>query len=218
MYAKYSDIVEGNTKLKHHHHVAVDREFKDNCCIWVDFLQYQRSVSRPFVDFLSNELSSEHLFFFTDASKGESKGFGCVFGKHWTWGFWEKDYIKDYDPSIAYMELFALCMGIFVWADELRDVRIQIFCDNQSAVQMVNKLTSKCRNCMVLLRKLMLNNLQFNRRVFVSFVDTKSNFLADSLSRGQWNHFRKLSCNLQMDEKAEELLSELWPASKLWFS
>ena len=58
-----------------------------------------------------------------------------------------------------------------------------MFCDNQAVVNMVNNITSSCKHCMKLLRLLVLKGLIHNRRVFVRYVNTKANCLADVLSR-----------------------------------
>ena len=67
-----------------------------------------------------------------------------------------------------------------------------LFCDNMSAVHMVNNASAKCANCMVLIRCITLTCVKYNVRVFAKFVDTKSNGLADSLSRMEFTRFRKL--------------------------
>ena len=103
MYAKYSEIALGKTKLKHFHHVKVDHEFRLDCGIWILFLQNQSVVARPFIDQLKPELTSTNLNFFTDSSKAVDKGFGCVFGTQWTYAPWEIGYIQKFDPSIAYL-------------------------------------------------------------------------------------------------------------------
>ena len=68
-----------------------------------------------------------------------------------------------FKPSIEYLELAALCIGIISWGQYLTNCRIVIFCDNQAVVHMVNKLMSSCSNCMVLLRMLVLDGLKNNR-------------------------------------------------------
>ena len=218
MYAKYSSVIDGKSGLKHFHHIKIDQEFKQDLRVWVYFLLNQSHVARPFVDTLGPEITSVQLRFYTDASKAKSKGFGCVFGCHWTFGIWENNFIDQMDPSIAFLELFALVMAIFVWAAELKDIRIRIFCDNQSVISMVNNLTSGCKQCMKLIRLLTLNNLQWNHRVFVSYIDTKQNSLADSLSRGQMTHFYRLTKNHEMDIEPTQLSTVLWPLTRLWSS
>ena len=83
-----------------------------------------------------------------------------------------------------------------------------------AVVHMVNQLTSGCPKCMHLLRILVLNNLMFNRKIWVRFVVLKSNFLADALSRGQMLRFRKLGP--EMDVQQTKINQDIWPVSRLW--
>ena len=85
-----------------------------------------------------------------------------------------------------------------------------------AVVHMVTNLSSSCRNCMFLLWILVLNGLQFNRRIVALYIFTKDNFLSDSLSRLQFKHFRKLGP--QMNNFPEKLNESIWPESKLWQS
>ena len=99
--------------------------------------------------------------------------------------------MQQNDPSIAYLELYALCVRILTWQVEpvLRDSRIRVFCDNVAVVEMINSMVSSCRNCMYLLRLLALNGLRFNRRLSAQYLDTRSNYLVDALSWNQMNRF-----------------------------
>ena len=127
MYAKYSKCVTfgGNQKkrekmLKPHHHVRLDKEFKNDCEVWLQFLtdqQTQAIVNKPMVD-LSESLTAEQLVFYSDASANKKFGFGCIFNKQWIFGRWEPGYIDHYSPSIEYLELFAFCAGLFTWQRE----------------------------------------------------------------------------------------------------
>ena len=220
MYAKYAILTDRNTpqsRLQKHHHITLDTEFKSDCQVWKEFLTDSKNsvtVCRPMVD-LSTYLTAHEIFFYSDASAGECRGMGCVFQNDWLFAMWEPNYIRDYKPSIEYLELLALCAGIFTWEHHLKNVRIIVFCDNQAVVAMVNNLTSGCRNCMHLICLLVLNGLRFNRRVFAHYVTSKSNFLADSLSRGLLQKFRSLALHT-MHEFPMEISSTVWPASKLW--
>ena len=219
IYSKFTSKTVGKKgqQLKPYHHIRIDKELKNDCRVWELFLTNQVEVNRPFIDFNKRSFEVKQLSFFTDASKAESLGFGCYYDKEWTFGCWEPGYIQSCDPSIAYLELFALCIGVFTWGhkQKLNNSRVIIRCDNQSVVQMVNNMTSSCQNCMYLLRMLALENLIHNRRIFAKFIDTKLNFLADSLSRMRFKKFFSLApkgTKLQ----PECLPDMLWPASKIW--
>ena len=91
-------------------------------------------------------------------------GFGCILNDRWIFGQWEDQYIERFKPSIEYLELFASVAGVLTWQSsaELVNTRVVVFCDNQATVVMINNLSSSCKNCMVLLRKLVLNGLKYN--------------------------------------------------------
>ena len=167
MYAKMEakTVTKQGKQLKQYHHVKVDQELRCDCMIWKMFLTDENNMAlcRPFVD-ISERTTSKILKFYTDSSASEVKGFGCRFGNRWTRGVWGVEFIRKYRPSIAYLELYALCVGIFTWENHhsLKNARIKIFYDNKSVRDMVNSMTSKCKNCLHLLRLLTLNNLRFN--------------------------------------------------------
>ena len=166
MYAKYSKIMDikhvenekekSNAKIfsfKQYHHIKLDKEFKHDCQVWLDFLtknKLERIVNRPMLD-LTVSLTAAEIRFYSDASAAETLGFRCIFQKSWIFGQWEKDFIKTKKPSIEYLELFALCTGIFTWQHRLQNCRIVMFCDNQAVINMINNITSSCKHCMLLL-------------------------------------------------------------------
>ena len=225
MYAKFSgekNMISSKqtqtvlSKLKQYHHVKLDAEFKRDCQIWLSFLtdtDLAPVVNRPMID-LEKSILAEDIGFYSDASAAIDLGFGSILGKKWIFGQWGRQFMKQNKPSIEYPELFALCAGILTWDSDLNNCRIIVHCDNQAVVHMVNSTTSSCRKCMKLLRILVLNNMRFNRRVFARWLDTKSNFLADSLSRMDLIRFRKLGPN--MNQFPDHISPDLWPISKVW--
>ena len=126
--------------------------------------------------------SSMDIYFYSDASASGRLGFGCIFNHSWIYGKWNERFIDECDPNIEFLELYALCAGIFMWQNELQNMRITVFCDNMAVVHMVNNMASSCKHCMNIIRLLVLNGLLYNRRIFVKYIDMKSNYLADHLS------------------------------------
>ena len=165
----------------------------------------------------SRFVTSHTLNFFMDSSAGATKGFGCVFDKNWTCGLWGKKFINTQKTTIQYLELYALCAGIFTWADKLSNTRIIIFCDNQAVVEMVNNYTSSCRICMHLIRLLVLNCLIHNRRISVKYVESKKNVLADALSHTDYLKFWK-HASPTMNKVPDPLPKEIWPIHMVWNS
>ena len=122
MYAKCSSSNNGlQTVLKLHHHIRLDREFKEDCRVWCKFLEQNHTVTcRPFLDLHGLEFA-DSLDFHTDAVKGKLLGFGAVYEDRWIFGQWEPGYIEKFDPSIEYLELFGVCAGVFTWSKYLRN-------------------------------------------------------------------------------------------------
>ena len=212
MYAKFANL---GKKVKKYHHVRIDAEFRNDCKVWMTFLQHPTAFARPMIDFEQNTFTAIELDFYTDASLNEFFGFGCVFGIRWTFGKWEKDFIKINIPSICYLELYALCVGVLTWSHLIQNKRVVIFCDNQATVNIVINLGSKCKNCMQLLRILTLDNLINNRRVFAKYVNTKLNSRADLLSRMKFETFFKIA-GKQVNPEPSPLPERIWPLSKIW--
>ena len=217
MYAKIPHCDQQST-LNSHHHIYLDSEFRQDCQMWLAFLQDVPDMvkyCRPFVDMAETVVATE-LGFHTDSSTSKILGFGGVCQQQWFYSRWEKGYIKLYKPSIAYLELYAVCVGIYIWSDKFRNSRVVLHCDNSSVMQMVNNTTSGCPKCMHLVRMLVLRGLEYNFRIFARYISTKSNDLVDSLSRFQLLRFRNLVKGKNFRLTPERLLHQLWPASKIW--
>ena len=125
---------------------------------------------------------------------------------------------KKCNPSINYLELYAVTVGIYLWITDYANQQICLFCDNMSVVHMINSGVSKCPNCMVLLRLITLQSLKFNVVVKAKHVQSASNQFADLISRLEYKKFRQLARKLgkKFDRYNTPIPELLWPMSKLW--
>ena len=219
IYAKYTNLVDNKSKtkkLKQHHHVTVDSEFCFDCEVWRIFLSnYQENaVCHPMIDQDAMILARD-LKFFSDASTSKRLGCGAVFNNHWLFAQWEPNFIKEEKPSIEFLELYALTAAVLTWGHLIKHQRVIIYCDNSAVVNMINNTSSSCRNCMYLLRLLVLNNLVNDRRIFCRHVYSENNILADSLSRLQFDRFWK-NAPETMDPYPSVISPLVWPLTKIW--
>ena len=198
--------------LKPHHHVRVNTEMRSDLEMWTVFLRHPTAYYRPFMDF-SKVFTAQEIDFYTDASKNRILGFGGVCGKSWISKQWDADFVDNEDPSIEYLELYTVVVAVLLWLKRFANRRIVIFVDNQAVVHMINKTSSSCHNCMVLIRILVLESMIQNVRVFAKYVRSKDNIRADLLSRMRINDFRKLG---DFDEMPTEVPQQLWPIEKIW--
>ena len=121
---------------------------------------------------------------------------------------------NENEPSIEYLELFAVVVGAYNWLHCYKNRQIILFCDNQSVVHMINKTTSSCGNCLILIRHLVLLSLKLNIRVFATYIRSKDNKSSDLLSRLKLNHFKKQKA--MWDPQLTQIPAQLWPLEKIW--
>ena len=117
------------------------------------------------MDFSKTWEASE-ISLFSDASKNETLGFGATCNSSWMAEMWPVGYIEEFDPSIEYLELFGVLAAVIQWIHHFRNKRIVVFCDNMSVVSMINKMTTSCPNCMILLQILILKGMTESVRIF----------------------------------------------------
>ena len=203
-----------SSKLSPHHHVRITSENRMDLEVWKRFLSYPKIFNRPFWD--CTEWNAVQLDMYSDASRNFKLGFGAYCGTEWTFGQWDEVFMTQVEPSIEYLELFAVTVGILNWLHVFKNKRIVLFCDNEAVVHMINNATSKCKNCMVLLRLVILECMIHNTKVRAKHVGTKENGKADALSRLDWKRFWSLGSN--MNALPTPIPENIWPLNKIWIS
>ena len=208
---RFYSIVPSN--MKPHYHIKITEEMRLDVKVWSMFLDQPDVYCRPFMDFKS--ITAEDIEMYSDASKSWTKGgFGALCQKSWMYSAWDYDYMCDIQPSIQYLELFGVAAAVLTWIHRFKNKKIYLFCDNDSVVKMINKSSSRCKNCMVLLRFITIEGLKNNVRIFAKHIGTKKNVLADALSRLRLKKFRKLAP--QMENEMTPIPEEIWPVNKIW--
>ena len=138
-------------------------------------------------------------------------GLGMSFKNQWVMESWPPEFLVT-NPSIALLELYPIVASLLIWGEELHDQCICLFSDNQSAVAMLAKGTSKCQYCQSLLRIFTVLSMSFNVDMQVKYIPGQFNEIAETLSRKQVNHFRRLVPDV--DPFPRQLPVTIWPISK----
>ena len=88
-----------------------------------------------------------------------------------------------------------------------------------SVVYMVNNTTSKCRNCMILIRMLVLHCFTHNVKLKVKYISSQKNLYPDLLSRLKYKKFRSEArrAGQSFNKNSENIPDCLWPLEKIWF-
>ena len=180
--------------------------------MWDQFLSHPQVFCHPFIEFQGVHVDEIEMY--SDASKGELKGFGAICQCSWMYGQWPEGFIKEFDPSIEFLELFGVTAGVLQWINRFQNRRIYLFCDNQSVVHMINNSSSKCKDCMTLIHIIMLESMLQNVRVFCKHVTSRNNRPSDVLLRLQISRFKEIFPQAELEPMP--IPDQLWPVSKLF--
>ena len=202
-----------NKNLKAHHHIRIDSEMRLDLEMWLRFLQHPRVFSRSFSEF--KEVTAEDINMYSDSSRNKNLGCGGVCDRDWFMTAWDPQFIEEFEPSINYLELYAVTVAVCNWIHRFEGRTVSLFCDNMSVVHMLRTKTSSCKNCMVLIRFIVLQELMNNVRVTAKHVTSKDNLISDLLSRKKYKQFRRIT-GTQYNIMPTEIPVELWPMQKIW--
>lgn len=184
-------LLEAAKRVKElHHFVSINAACRADLHMWEYLLEHWNGVSL-FIDEVPTAADDINLF--TDASG--TLGFGGFYQGQWFHGTWPQDLLKSLgdELSIAFQELYPIVIAAILWGSLWSRKKILFFCNNLAVVYILNKGRSPCKQIMNLVRKLtlvaMLNNFSFT----ATHLSSKSNCIADALSRQQIAKFRQLA-------------------------
>ena len=106
--------------------------------------------------------------------------------------------------------------AVINWIHKFKNKKIALFCDNMSVVYMINKNTSSNKNCMVLIRILVLFSLIHNVRVRAKHVPGKLNEISDWLSRNRIDKFEE-KYGSKFATHRTPLSDLIWPMDQIWY-
>ena len=176
------------------------------------FLQQPMMFSRPFLDaFVSTAVDID---MYSDASGSKVKGFGIYCGPKWTFKQRDYDWMVSCNPSIEFLKLYAVTVGVLLWVNKFKNTSILLHCDNESVCRMISNSSSGCKNYTVLIRLIVLECLIHNVKLSAEWVATGDNGKADALSRLEFDRFVELGPN--MDQFPVEVPQQIWPITKIW--
>ena len=189
------------------HYLTISEEAKSDLRMWLLFISDFNGKSM----FLSDRfLSSDVLSLYTDAAA--SLGYGAIYGSYWCYGSFPE---QCRHLNITLLELYPIVVAVSIWGHLMENHCVRFFTDNLALVHILNRQTSKDKQIMQLVRKLVLACLKHNILFQSSHVPGCQNELADTLSRLQVKQFRRLnpSCKPFPTPVPDELsLANFFPA------
>ena len=169
--------------------ISLTKQVKMDLLVWRHFL-LNYNYRTFLLDF--RWVSSPQLDLFTDAAS--TVGFGAVFGAKWFHGLWASDCLGK---NIALLELYPICLALYLWGPYLSNKCITLHCDNQAIVAILNSSTSKDPQIMILVRKIVLLCMTKNILIHAIYIPSQANYLCDLLSRDQVSKARQVGPHLE---------------------
>ena len=210
LYAQLSG--NSGTELRLYHHIYVTGEMRMDLQMWFKFLNHQSVFCKPFMDF-SNEFSAQQLQFYSDAS---TMGMGAYCQNSGMFMKWDRKFMKKFQPSIECLEMVVLTAVILAWINRFPNKKVILYSDNQGVQGAVNQSSTHCKNCMALIRLIVLKCLIHNVDITIDYVKSADNDITDSLSRLQWNEFRRLTRKMSMDEFPTPIPEKISNLQEYW--
>ena len=143
------------------HHLKLSQGACKDLNMWLTFLLEDDHDKDQVVPFLCLLKGLHSLELYTDSAGLSKLGFGCTFRGQWVFGRWPLAFFKHRKPSITLLEFLAVILAVDTWAEEITSSQILVRLDNQSVIQFINKITSKCKWCMSLVRHLTFTCMHF---------------------------------------------------------
>ena len=176
--------------------VTVTPEIRNACIAWIRALQivggrsFERVLNRP---------TKYDQTLTTDAS---NLGYGGFVGTHWYYGAWFPDEVKTGDQNnIRERELYSPLIAAYSLAEQWDNQVILLKIDNMNAKDALAKKSIASETAQKMVIRICEMMIKYNFELYVEYVDTKTNALADSLSRLQIQQFKQ-KCQ-QMNKKID---------------
>lgn len=173
------------------HKLRLSNELKEDLKLWISFLEQFNGVSyipsRCWVD-------SDCLQLFTDSAGSAEFGCGCFFNGKWAFFKWPQVwYGTEVLLDITFLEMVPVLLAVLLWGVDMKRNKILLHIDNEALVSVINKQSSKSKRLMKLIREFILMAMKLDIVFKAVHVSSKSNDIADAISRMQWDRLKRLA-------------------------
>lgn len=178
------DLTIGHTSP--HFMITLNADARADLNLWHTFIENYNGKS---CFLFQNWISSDVIKLYSD-SAGVHGGYAAVFGNKWFAKEWSEE-MKDLHITVK--ELFPIVVALDFWGHLLANHKILFLTDNAAVADIINKTTSKEKNCMKLIRRMVLSSLQFNIFFRAKHIPGKTNVICDLLSRFSFQEAHRIA-------------------------
>lgn len=177
---------------KPYHLIRITNELFHDLMTWKMFIENFNGTS-----FILDEnwLTNFDIQLFSDsAGNGIGKGCGCYFMGKWAFLQWPKEW---HDTNIlldiTFLETIPIALAILLWYNFFEKKRIIFNIDNLAVVSVLNTKSSNNFRVMNLVRYIVYWSMMGSFQIKAFHISSVNNCIADALSRGQFQKFKKLA-------------------------
>ena len=183
---------------KQNHRFKIGSEFRKDLSWWKSFL-----VSFNGVTYIPEVIWSDPDFHMsTDACLTGAGGWSN--SSYFSESF--PDFIKEANFHINILEMLAILVGLRIWCKSFQNFRIQLLCDNQASVTVINTGRTKDKMMLKIVRELAYISVHNNLQIRAVHLAGNSNRIADLLSRAPENPGMKVE-NMVEKHWVREIIS-----------
>ena len=164
---------------KQNHRFKLGSEFKKDLLWWQQFLNVFNGVTYiPDIIWAEPDKNMS-----TDECLSGSGGWS---GNHY---FSQRfpEFVLSQNPHINFLELLSVLVGLRLWATTFKNLRVQIYCDNQASVSIINTGRTRDPNMLRVVREIAYISVTNNFQLRAVHLSSDCNRVADILSRAPAN-------------------------------
>lgn len=179
------------------HRLRLSYELREDIKLWISFLDQFNGVT--YIPSCS-WFDSDCLQLYTDSAGSAELGCGCYYDGKWAFYKWPQAwYGTKVFLDITFLEMIPVLLAVVLWGNFMSNKRILMHIDNEALVSVLNKQSSKSKRLMKLVREFVLISMKLNIIFKAVHVSSKSNGIADAISRMQWDRLKRLAPGASTD-------------------
>ena len=165
-----------HTVDKPHYRIRITQPMREDLNTWLTFLHNYNGIT------YFRALQIAHSSTINMVSDASQPGFGACFGKQWIQAVYPTSW---HHHHITVLEFYPIYVLINMFGHLIKNSTILYQCDNEAVTVIINKLTSKNKTVMQILRPLVLLLIKHNIHLKSEHIPGIDNILSDRISRFQ---------------------------------
>ena len=183
------NVYDAFTGVPQHWHIDLKGDVLADLRMWKAFLLQFRGW-QPIIS--SQQRAKDVVELYADVLGNPSLGWGAFLPTKGLWMFqqWDQEWFHQFNPSIDFLELYALLARVVIWVPHLSDKTVIFRSDNIPTVHALINKSSNSKQMLRLLCYFTLFCMIHNIHIKALHISSKKNIICDLLSRLKLQEFQ----------------------------